>query len=218
MKRLSRLALAAFFCAGGIFSLTRAADSAKPAEAKPAPTTDKAPAAKTDYLLRPGDTISIDIVDDARASHEFKLPADGSIKPVYLGNAVKLSGLSIAGAADTLINAYQEEKIFTQPKITVTVKEYAEQHVYFVGEVNRPGAIVIPPEQQLSLVAAFSQAGGHTRIASRTCTITRLLPDGKSATLKMDLRAAVEDARKDIMLQENDVVSLGVSFVGNDWD
>lgn len=209
------------FCLAGVLLLPAwAADAPQIVATKPVVAPNpaaKATAAKP-YVLRPTDVITVTVVDDARASHEYKLSLDGTIKPVYLAQSVKLAGLSAASAEDALAKAYVAEKIFAQPQIAIAVKEYTEQRVYFIGEVNHQGAVTIPPERELSLVAAFSLAGGHTRIASRNCTITRLLPDGKSTTSTLDLRAAVEDAKKDILLQDGDTISLGTSLLGNDWD
>ncbi len=181
-----------------------------------APATTPNPSAKT-YLLHPSDVITVDVVDDAHASHEYKLGVDGSVRPVYLATPVILTGMSTSSAEDALAAAYVKEGIFTHPQISVSVKEYSPQQIFFLGQVNHPGTVTIPPEQGLSLVAAFSQAGGHTSKASRYCTITRLLPDGKSLTITMDLRGAVEDAKKDIMLQNGDTVFMGESVLGADW-
>lgn len=219
MKVLPLLVFAIILFDNGLSPAAFASEAVKPTEAKPPPSPAapvKSPASKT-YLLRTADVISVDVVDDARANHEYKLTADGTVKPVYLSQSIKLAGLSAAAAEDALGKAYVDAGVFAKPQITVTVKEYTERRIYFVGEVNHPGAVVIPPEQELSLVAAFSLAGGHNQNASRYCTITRLLPDGKSTTIKMDLRGAVEDAKKDIMLQEGDAVLLGQSALGGDW-
>ncbi len=221
MKATSLFVGSLLLFAGGLVRAGVVADgpsleSSKSAGAKPAAASQGKTPAKT-YRLRNTDVISVDIVDDARASREYKLGLDGTVKPIYLSQPVKLAGLSVAEAEAALSAAYVQEKIFTKPQIALTIKEYAPRQIYFLGEVNHPGAIPIPPENELSLVAAFSLAGGNTPRAKRTCTITRLLPDGKSTELKMDLRAAVEDAKKDIMLEDGDTVFIGQSLLDNEW-
>jgi len=217
VKTLPLFPAALLLLAGSWPVSSLAIETLKAPEGKATPVLPANPAVAKTYLLRASDVIRVDVVDDPKASHEYKIGVDGKIRPVYLKASIPLAGLSAAAAEEVLGRAYVGEGIFSKPQISVSVKEYTEQRINFLGQVNHPGPVSIPPEKELSLVTAFSQAGGHTRNASRYCTITRLLPNGKSTAIRLDLRGAVEDAKKDIMLQDGDTVFMGESLLGNDW-
>jgi protein involved in polysaccharide export with SLBB domain len=84
--------------------------------------------------------------------------------------------------------------------------------------VANPGWVVIPPEQNLSLVSAIAQAHGPTPRAAATVTITRKMPDGTTKIFNnVDLYKATKGTGPDFPLQEGDTISLGESAFANVW-
>ncbi|HTB63829.1 MAG TPA: polysaccharide biosynthesis/export family protein [Opitutales bacterium] len=205
----------------GMASALQSKPTSEPS-AQNAPATPTSPAkdsaAPKPYVLRAMDVITVDVADDDKASHEYKISLDGTTLIKYLSKPIQLAGLTVEQAVAAIGQAYTDAKIYTKPQITLLVKEYAPRRINFLGEVAHPGWVNIPPEEELTLVSAFSEAGGHTPRASRYCNITRRLPDGTTTILKnVDLRAAVEDMSKDIALQEGDTVFLGESLFQDAW-
>lgn len=206
---------------------TKAADAKSAAEASapihfPMPKATSQDAAASfqmdNYRLRPTDVITVDIVDDDKASRDYGISVDGTTLMTYLSKPVKLAGLTVVQAVATVSQAYTDAKIFTKPQITITVKEFSPRRINVLGAVGKPGAVYMPAQKDLTLVAAITEAGGPTRNAATTVTITRVRPDGTTIVLKdVDLKGAVLDAGKDIPLQEGDTIFLGESPWGNGW-
>jgi polysaccharide biosynthesis/export protein len=89
--------------------------------------------------------------------------------------------------------------------ITASQKYY----VTVEGEVARPGRYVLEPD--LTVSGAISVAGGLTRYGSNSVKIRRLDP-AKSPTpeiLKVDLKDVRKGKDPDVVLQANDVVTVG---------
>ncbi len=170
------------------------------------------------YKLRLTDVIGINVVDDAKASGEFKIDIDGNVLLPYLPDQpVKLAGLSTTDAAKAIIKAYVDQKIFVKPSITVVVKVAAPRYIIFLGQVSHQGKIEIPMSKEMTLSNALAEAGGPMPNADRYVTITRVNPDGTTKTLsKVDLKAAVTEG-KDVPLQEGDIITLGQSLLGDVW-
>ncbi len=213
-----------------------AANAAKPADSTPAPAATKSTAAtpaptpssqdaaalyQTDnYKLRPTDIISVNVVDDPNATHDYRISVDGTVQLVYLDSApaLKVSGLTIAGARSAITAAYVDNKIFIRPSITIDVKEFSSRRINVLGQVGKPGPVYFPPEKDMTLVEAVTEAGGPTEKAAATVNITRILPDGTTTVLHdVDLYGATKDAKKDIPLQEGDTIMLGESAFANVW-
>jgi len=206
--------------------LASSAETPKTTDIKPAAasgntsTGNAAASLQTDnYKLRPTDVIHVNVVDDSRAVGDFRVSVDGTVQLTYLNDQpIKVVGLSTGDAAKLIIKTYVDSGIFVKPSITVSVTEYAPQRVNFIGQVIKPGPVFIPPSKKLTLVNAFSEAGGPTNNAAGTVDITRINPDGTTTTLKnVDLLGATKDAKKDIPLQEGDTITLGQSLLGDVW-
>jgi len=217
----------------GVPAALRAADSPKPANSKPTDakltanlpllnkqlSQDAAASYQTDnYKLRPTDGITINVVDDASATHDYHIGIDGTVQLIYLDAAppIKLAGLTIADAKKAVIKAYVDNKIYNAPSIIIDVKDYSTRRISVLGQVMKPGPVYIPAQKDMTLVAAIAEAGGPTEKAAATVTINRIQADGTPKTLEnVDLYGAMKDARKDIPLQEGDSIFLGESAFAN---
>jgi len=216
-----------------------AADSAKPSDAKPADPKASAPAKPApadavsaalsqdaaasfqanNYKLRPTDVINVSVAEDGTTTKDYRISVDGTITLVYLNDhPIKVSGLTLGQAVDLIRKTYMDEKIFIKPSITAEVREFSPRTINMLGAFAKPGQIQIPPQKELTLVAATSAAGGPTERAARVVTITRVLPDGKTQKLEnVDLYGAVHDASKDIPIQEGDTIYIGESMLKDEW-
>jgi protein involved in polysaccharide export with SLBB domain len=218
--------LAAIVCAGP--TVARAADTAtaKSTDSKTTGSGDSATALPgssyqlNNYVLRPTDIIAVNVIDDPKANGEFTIGVDGTVGLTYLDpdHPLKVEGLTVAEVTKLISRAYVDQKIFIKPTINVTIKTYAERRINVLGAVANPGWVVIPPEQNLSLVSAIAQAHGPTPRAAATVTITRKMPDGTTKIFNnVDLYKATKGTGPDFPLQEGDTISLGESAFANVW-
>jgi polysaccharide export outer membrane protein len=96
-----------------------------------------------------------------------------------------------------------------RPFDTVTVSQ--EKHprmVFLAGEVNKPGAIELLTQDQVSLTKALAMAGGVTHVAKPSRTMIRHI-NGKgqeTAFAFVDMKKIMTGKAKDLILSEGDVV------------
>jgi len=80
-------------------------------------------------------------------------------------------------------------------------------NVYVFGQVNKPGALNVKKSNIPTLLQAIAAAGGFSdRAAKGGVLIKRIDEDGKEIKIKVNVKAIIKGKRKDIQLNENDVV------------
>ncbi|WP_274628684.1 polysaccharide biosynthesis/export family protein [Arvimicrobium flavum] len=124
-------------------------------------TAWQASAAQSDYPLAPGDTVRVDILDDEKEPVDQTIALDGSIQAPFLG-AVKVAGLSVEEALETLTRRYVDQSIFVAPKIGFSISAY--RPIFVVGDVRQPGSY--PYQARLSVEKAIGLAGGQLTTAT----------------------------------------------------
>lgn len=84
----------------------------------------------------------------------------------------------------------------------------AARVAYVLGQVNRPGALELPPNTRVTVSMAVSQAGSWTKFAAiGRVQVLRQRPEGGSAARAVDLEAVVNGAvEQDLELEPGDVV------------
>jgi len=79
--------------------------------------------------------------------------------------------------------------------------------VYVFGQVKNPGALQVKKSNIPTLLQAIAQAGGFGDRASKGgVLIKRIGEDGKEKEIKVNVKDIIKGKKKDIHLQENDVV------------
>jgi polysaccharide export outer membrane protein len=142
--------------------------------------------------IAPGDILSIQVftvnteafpgiastvdkqVIDNRSAYEkgFVVDREGNIELPLIGK-VKMSGLSIAHARDTLVRRF--EVYMDAPVVLLKKLSYK---FTILGEVNKPGLYYIPNEK-LSFLEALGMAGDLTYFADRReIKVVRQVPGG----------------------------------------
>jgi|Deesub1362B_J571_1020462.scaffolds.fasta_scaffold00006_160 polysaccharide export outer membrane protein len=80
-------------------------------------------------------------------------------------------------------------------------------HVYVFGQVRNPGALAVKRSHIPTLLQAIAQAGGFAERANKGgVLIKRKGKDGKEIQIKVNVKDIIKGKKKDIQLQENDVV------------
>jgi polysaccharide export outer membrane protein len=79
--------------------------------------------------------------------------------------------------------------------------------IYVFGQVMNPGALEVKKSNIPTLLRAIAQAGGFSERASKGgVVIKRMSQDGKEVQMKVNCKDIIKGKRKDIQLQENDIV------------
>ena len=134
------------------------------------------------YLLAPGDTIKLDILDDDEIPVDLPVGPDGAIQAPF-GGGVPVAGLTLANAVKELERSYVEKRIFVVPKVSISVAAY--RPVFVIGNVRQPGSYPFQP--QLTVEKALGLAGGQLQATSTENPVLT------SARLRQELNLAEAD-------------------------
>lgn len=131
-------------------------------------------AAQDEYRARAGDTLVIEVLEDASLNRSVQILPDGRFSFPFAGS-LRGAGRSVSQIQTSIISAIQANfaappTVFVslQPKEVVPVPpapvKPATINVYFLGEVSTPGLREMRPGT--TFLQAMSQAGGLTRFAA----------------------------------------------------
>ena len=119
------------------------------------------------YRIRPGDKLSISILNEPDCSILQTVPNDGIIRLSYVGE-FKAINLSAKSLESLIKQEYILKGIFLRPIVNVSITEYAKRFVYLSGAVNKKGPFALPPEvEAMNIVELISMSGGFTDIARK---------------------------------------------------
>lgn len=166
------------------------------------PAADAAPTA--DYLLQPGDVLSISVWKEADLqAAEVLVRPDGGVSFPLAGEQAA-AGRSV----EALRHAIEERlgKYIPDPVVTVAVKAIGGNRVYVIGKVNRPGEY--PFARPIDVMQALSEAGGATPFAALgDIRILRRI-NGKQIALSFSYNEVVKgrNLTQNILLESGDTV------------
>ncbi len=108
---------------------------------------------------------------------------------------------------DLILKGDIELNISLEPGDIVNIPADKAVYVYVFGQVNRPGALEVKKSNIPTLLRAIAQAGGFSDRASKSgVIIKRIDQDGKEVQIKISVKDIIKGKRKDIQLEENDIV------------
>ncbi len=130
--------------------------------------------AQDGYRIRTGDTLRIEVLEDASLNRETLVLPDGRVSFPMAG-AVRASGLTVTELARTIQSALADD-FANPPNVYVAVTSIPERirsstvaedpviDIYLLGEVNAPGRKELEPGT--TFLQALSEAGGFTNFAA----------------------------------------------------
>jgi polysaccharide export outer membrane protein len=114
---------------------------------------------------------------------------------------------------DLLVNGNQKLNVPIEPNDVINVPVDREIRVFVMGRVNKPGAVRAKLSEGVTLLQAIADAGGLAEGAKESAIlITRKDKAGKEQKIKVNLKDIIKGKKKDVMLQEGDVVYVPESF------
>lgn len=167
-----------------------------------------------DYLVGPGDVLSISVYDNEDLTTKVRVSSSGTIVMPLLGQ-VEVQGATVNAITDkitrSLANGY-----LVNPQVNIFVEEYRSKKVVVLGNVRTPGLIELSgPTNFLELV---SKAGGLEKDAGDTATIQRKKDGAASTVIVIDLLALIEkgDLTQNMQIVDGDTVFIskaGMCFI-----
>jgi polysaccharide biosynthesis/export protein len=114
---------------------------------------------------------------------------------------------------DLMVKGNQALNIPIEPNDVINVPVDKEFRVFVMGRVTRPGAVRAKLSEGVTLMQAIADAGGLAEGAKESAvTITRKGQAGKEQRIRVNLKDILKGKKKDIALQEGDVVFVPETF------
>jgi polysaccharide export outer membrane protein len=103
--------------------------------------------------------------------------------------------------------------IVVRPGDVIRVPANREGEVYVGGQVQRPGVYNLSRTGRVTLSRIIFAAGGLGNLAvPERVDLTRVVGEGRQATVRLDLRAIYEGTQPDIYLKADDTINIGTNF------
>ncbi|MGI4848391.1 MAG: XrtA/PEP-CTERM system exopolysaccharide export protein [Janthinobacterium lividum] len=176
-----------------------------------APDSDPATAAH-DYLIGPGDMVSIAVWRNPEVSQSVPVRPDGKITTPLVQD-LDASGKTSTQLARDIEKAL--EKFIQQPIVTVIVTSfvgpYSEQ-IRVIGQAAKPQAL--PYRERMSLMDVMIAVGGVTEFAAGNKAVLIRNVDGKQQKFAIRLNDLVKagDLSANVNMRPGDVLVIPESF------
>jgi polysaccharide biosynthesis/export protein len=162
-------------------------------DARPDASPAGAPPQVADYIIGPGDTLSIFVYQSPALSvNELPVRPDGRISVPLVPD------IQAAGKTPSALGTEIGEKLrayVKDPVVTVMVRSFVgplDRQIRVIGEATEPRAI--PYRASMSVLDVMIAARGLTRYAAgNRAVIVRRLPDGGTRTLHVRLADLLRD-------------------------
>lgn len=158
----------------------------------------------SDYQISPQDILVIDVVGEKDLGRDVRVSSSGTISFAWLSN-VEVKGKTVA-EVEQLLRDLLDRDYLVEPTVQVSIKEYRVREVNVLGPVNKPGSLLLPGEQKLTIVEAIGRAGGFTKLANENKI--RFTRNGKVETFSFDELKKQTDPSKTIYLETGDVIEV----------
>ena len=159
----------------------------------------------TEFLIGPEDVLVITVWRNQELSKEVIVRPDGKISMPLLGD-IQAAGLTAQALSKHVADGLVE--FMSTPTVSVQVKEINSYHVFAVGEVTKPGKIVL--KSFTSVLQGISYAGGFTTFASRNNVhVLRNVKNGKGETKQVMIPVPYQDIVQGKNLEANIILKAG---------
>jgi polysaccharide biosynthesis/export protein len=159
----------------------------------------------TEFLLGPEDVLVVTVWRNQELSKEVIVRPDGKISLPLIGD-IAAAGLTAQALSKQIADGLAE--FMSTPTVSVQVKEINSYHVFAVGEVARPGKIVL--KSFTNVLTGISLAGGFTTFASRNDVhILRMVKNGQGEVKQVMIPVPYQDIIRGKNLEANIVLKAG---------
>ena len=154
-----------------------------------------------EYQLGAGDNIRVTVFQNPDLTLETRVTENGTISVPLIGS-VKVGGLTIPAAEQTVAKALKDGNFIQQPQVNIALLQNRGNQVSVLGAVGRPGRFPLETfntrvSEMIAIAGGISQAGADVVIVTG-------LRAGKPLRREIDLPAMFLDNKL-----ENDLIVAG---------
>lgn len=163
-------------------------------------------ATSENYKIRPGDVIEMTVLQEPELETKARVTLNGSLQFPLVGQ-IDVAGKDLSALQKTLSDRYNRD-FLVNPQITLIITDYAERRVSIRGKVNRPGFVIIPPEEQFTILDAIAAAGDISPSGNeRKVELHQLKENGETTVRVFDLSQASHSREFSLLyLDDNDQI------------
>ncbi len=136
-------------------------------------------AAGDEYILKPGDIISINVVEHQEFSGRHKIRPDGRINYPVIG---ELDVASLSCAQLVTIMQGKLAPYINNPVVSISIEAYFANKIFIIGDVGRAGEYEI--YEPIDAIKAIAMCGGLRNSKTKTAKIIR----GDGTVISVNLR------------------------------
>lgn len=162
------------------------------------------------YTLGATDVIEVTVMRHPEVSGKYIINKEGKIQYEFIGD-VQLAGLTKEQSAEMLAKSLST--YIVNPQVTVKISEFNSKIVYVVGEVGRPGRIIMRGDT-ITVREALLEAG-LPLLSGKTTHASMFTPTaGNVKRRKVDVDALLYkgDLRQNFIMQPGDTLYVPATF------
>lgn len=163
--------------------------------------------AQSRYVLQPGDTVEISVLQDPTLNRKIVIGPDGTISFPLAGH-MRAAGLT-AEALEMSLTKRLSKNYKSKLDVTVTLAEVrfgSEGRIYITGQVNKPGPYPITPGTHIMQAIALSGGLGRFAAGSRIQIHRRIAGEERVFVFDYDAFASGKKLEGNIPLEPGDVI------------
>jgi protein involved in polysaccharide export with SLBB domain len=162
-------------------------------------------------VVVPGVSISVTVDEDRSLNHTYVVPISGTIDFIPLGR-IPVEGLTTDEVAQKIKEGLEKD-YFQKATVTVAIESAlasggaAGGVIYVIGNVNRPGPLLLPKDERFTVTKAIIAAGNFAVFANGgKVQLIRYDKTGKKFVTYMDVDRIMKrgEFEKDIQVQDGD--------------
>jgi polysaccharide export outer membrane protein len=157
-------------------------------------------------VIVPGAVISITVNEDRTLNRAYTVPDSGVVNYPLLGR-ILVEGRTPKEVAEQIKKALEKD-YFPRATVTVTIESApggGTGVIYVIGNVNRPGPVVLPKEGKYTVTRAISAAGDLSAAAAgEKAQLVRYDDAGKKHVTYINVDRIMKGGESDIPVQNGD--------------
>jgi polysaccharide export outer membrane protein len=158
-----------------------------------------------EYRIRPGDTISIAVFQNADLKLDARVTENGNISYPLIG-IIPLGGMSVTAAEQSIAKALADGGFIKNPQVTITVKSMRGNVVSVLGQVGKAGRFELETVN-LRVTDLLTMAGGIASTGADTAILSGVR-GGKPFRAEIDIVGIFVDNRPqdDLVVADGDMI------------
>jgi protein involved in polysaccharide export with SLBB domain len=165
-----------------------------------------------DYVLRPGDRITVTVYPEVDLTQEVQIPPTGTVHLMRLEDGIRAVGVSMGAFRAIVQEAYL--RVLTNAEVSVSLVEPSAKSIYVTGEVLKPGPVPYTPG--MTATQAISAAGGMRMTAkSNDVRILRGSGTPEFRTDRFNVASTLVGEQPDYILLPGDVIYCQTSSIAD---